>query len=291
VTLTRRSPMRTCGKPYDSRADAVIAASAGTAGDGQLRIVPPQCGCGQYHVRKLAAPAARPRGVAFLRPVRSQGKSAARKGSGLRPVSASRRAENRVRKALARDLYPEDPRCAVPWCPSMADDLHEPLTRARGGSITDKANVVPACRGHNDELTLEPKWGYDLGLLRHSWSPDGEAPAGVLTREAAALLLARDSWCVHCGSTRGLRPWLRQEHGEHQGCACGWVLLCPRCRDLAAAEPLGEAADEGLVISDTAIAPYLVAVLVHLEGDRGGLRLWPQCDGTWAYGPPAGGEQ
>lgn len=63
--------------------------------------------------------------------------------------------------------------CAVPACPRWADDLHERLTRARGGSITDPGNVVPLCRPHHDDLTFKPTselgWAYDLGLLVHSW--------------------------------------------------------------------------------------------------------------------------
>jgi hypothetical protein len=93
--------------------------------------------------------------------------------SGLRPVSARRARENRQRRKMIRALYPERPLCVVPWCFQWADDGHEPLTRARGGSITDPGNVVPVCRRHNEELTLEPSWGYELGLLVHSW----DAPA------------------------------------------------------------------------------------------------------------------
>jgi len=73
----------------------------------------------------------------------------------------------------------EIPRCIVPGCPRLADDLHEPLTRARGGSITDEANCVPMCRGHNDDLAHLPEselgWAYQLGLLVHSWAKDGAA--------------------------------------------------------------------------------------------------------------------
>ncbi len=60
------------------------------------------------------------------------------------------------------------PDCIVPWCARLADDLHEILPRARGGSITDEENCVLVCRFHNEELTLEPDWGYQLGLLKHS---------------------------------------------------------------------------------------------------------------------------
>ena len=93
----------------------------------------------------------------------------------IRPVSDKRRAENRERRAMKERRWPngERPRCARPDCLRLADDLHEVLTRARGGSITDEANTVPLCRQDNDELTLEPAWGYELGLLRHSW--DGAA--------------------------------------------------------------------------------------------------------------------
>ena len=93
-----------------------------------------------------------------------------KRGKRLRVVSAKRARENRERRAMARQRFPEmNPCCIVPWCTRMADDLHEILTRARGGSITDEENTVPVCRQHNEELTLEPAWGYDLGLLKHSW--------------------------------------------------------------------------------------------------------------------------
>lgn len=74
-------------------------------------------------------------------------------------------------------LYPERPQCARPGCPHLADDLHEPLTRARGGSITDPGNQLPLCRRCHDEVTFRPEselgWAYDAGLLVHSW--DGAA--------------------------------------------------------------------------------------------------------------------
>jgi hypothetical protein len=63
--------------------------------------------------------------------------------------------------------------CIVPACPDLADDLHEPLTRARCGSITSDENTVPMCRRHNDDLAQRPEselgWAYALGLLVHSW--------------------------------------------------------------------------------------------------------------------------
>lgn len=84
-------------------------------------------------------------------------------------MSRKRQRENRERRAMARQRFPEmNPRCAVPWCTRPADALHEILSRARGGSITDPENTVPACNICNGDLTLEPDWGYRLGLIKHS---------------------------------------------------------------------------------------------------------------------------
>jgi hypothetical protein len=65
--------------------------------------------------------------------------------------------------------------CGRPECHRRADDLHEPLSRARGGSITDEANVRPLARECHDEITLGPDWAYEAGLLRHSWDAPGGA--------------------------------------------------------------------------------------------------------------------
>lgn len=90
--------------------------------------------------------------------------------TGLRSQSRKRRAANRVRRQVVKAAFGDQPACAVPSCGRWADDVHEPLTRARGGSIVDPANMAPLCRGHHDEITFtEPSWAYDLGLLKHSW--------------------------------------------------------------------------------------------------------------------------
>ena len=115
----------------------------------------------------------------FLRKPPEPGKS--RRNSPLRAVSTGRARENRQRRQMVAQLYPERPRCARPGCPSMADDLHEPLTRARGGSIVDPDNQKPLCRAGHDEITFRPEselqWAYDAGLLRHSWDADGSEAA------------------------------------------------------------------------------------------------------------------
>lgn len=92
----------------------------------------------------------------------------------VRLVSTKRAREIRERRAMLQAKYPSRPLCEVPFCNRWADDAHEPLTRARGGSITDAQNVKAVCRPHHDEITFEePEWAYELGFLIHSWG--GEA--------------------------------------------------------------------------------------------------------------------
>jgi hypothetical protein len=94
----------------------------------------------------------------------------------LRPVSAKRQAENRERRQMLEAKYGTGPVvCEVPWCTRPADDPHEPLTRARGGSITDPENVRAVCRPCHTVITDEqPDWAYEHGFLFHSWD-DREA--------------------------------------------------------------------------------------------------------------------
>lgn len=88
----------------------------------------------------------------------------------LARVSKKRAAENRERRKVVDVLFPETPSCVVPGCPRFADDVHEPLMRSRGGSITDPENMQPLCRPHHDEITdTQPAWAYALGLLHHTW--------------------------------------------------------------------------------------------------------------------------
>lgn len=82
-------------------------------------------------------------------------------------VSARREA---VRSAMVRAGW----RCEAPaygapgvcWGPC---DPHEPLTRARGGSIVDPSNIVIVCRFHHSYLHDNPAWAVSVGLLRSSW--------------------------------------------------------------------------------------------------------------------------
>lgn len=102
---------------------------------------------------------------------------------GLKATSAKRDKENRERQAMVLELWPDrTPRCVVLDCTRLADDVHEPLTRARGGSITDPENAAPICRPHHSELDSEPAWAYEQGLLLHSWDASDVAKAAEKRR-------------------------------------------------------------------------------------------------------------
>lgn len=129
---------------------------------------------------------------------------------GLAPVSKKRQQENVERRRMVDELWPDEkPRCVRPGCRRLADDVHEPLTRGRGGSITDPDNAQPLCRFDHDELTFgEPAWAYELGLLIHSWEKTGLAVLASVRKQ----LLAGDipvediAYCHHC------RAWLPTDH-------------------------------------------------------------------------------
>lgn len=95
---------------------------------------------------------------------------------GLRHRSAKTARRYVTRRALVAELFAHLSVCEVPWCGDRATDPHEPLTRARGGSILDRDNIRLLCRPHHREIhDTEPGWAYDLGFLVHSWEHKEEA--------------------------------------------------------------------------------------------------------------------
>lgn len=72
-------------------------------------------------------------------------------------------------------LYPS--LCQVTYprqCPNVATDLHEALTRARGGDILDVDVIRLVCRYHNWLFSQdEQPWMYEHGFLIHSWDAPG----------------------------------------------------------------------------------------------------------------------
>jgi hypothetical protein len=96
----------------------------------------------------------------------------------LRARSAKRAAIAPKRAALVEQVLAERPVCefptilggvAVRMCHRQSTDVHEPLSRGRGGSILDKRNTLAVCREHHDWIHDHPNKAHELGVLHHSW--------------------------------------------------------------------------------------------------------------------------
>ena len=125
------------------------------------------------------------RGKALERHTPLQGGSPPKRRTPLRPVSIKRQRETRERRRMLEAKYGGTGPvvCEVPWCTNLATDPHEPLTRARGGSITDPDNVRAVCRPCHQVITdRQPAWAYRLGFLVHSWDA-GRAECGGRHRD------------------------------------------------------------------------------------------------------------
>lgn len=88
--------------------------------------------------------------------------------AGLKPRS-KRMARTYVdRRALVAALLSAHPWCQIRWdrdCQGRAVDVHEPLTRARLGSVTDRANCVTTCRHCHDQVHNHPAAARERGWL------------------------------------------------------------------------------------------------------------------------------
>lgn len=102
--------------------------------------------------------------------------AALRRTTYLRPRSAkTARLYRKARIPLVARILAERPYCEVVWdagCTGQAVMVHEPLTRARGGSITDDANTLTCCAHCHAQVHAHPARSHELGFLRHTW----EAP-------------------------------------------------------------------------------------------------------------------
>jgi hypothetical protein len=106
----------------------------------------------------------------------------------LRSMSRKRSKQQRERYRMVRSELNRRPRCeagplirglwdemygwqkaeamwATMGCGGRACDVHEPLTRARGGSITDPTNTVTVCRWCHGWIHQHVEKATQLGLL------------------------------------------------------------------------------------------------------------------------------
>ena len=101
-----------------------------------------------------------------------------RRRTPLRHISPKRAKQQRLRQQMVRDELARRELCEAaavirqaghqPRCHGLAVELHEPLTRARGGSILDPANTVAICRSCHDWIHVNPASATEIGLLRPS---------------------------------------------------------------------------------------------------------------------------
>ena len=73
---------------------------------------------------------------------------------------------HQYRLAAYGQMNAERLRASAYRCGGLAVDLHEPFTRARGGSILDPANTVAVCRACHDWIHDHPEAATSVGLLR-----------------------------------------------------------------------------------------------------------------------------
>ena len=103
------------------------------------------------------------------------------KRSAINPVSKRRAVKLRERKTLIAAMEENGPVLCQFWSHfgdgrdpvHRADDLHEILSRARGGSITDPANTIPLCREHQIWTTEHPLEATAMGLVAAPEARDG----------------------------------------------------------------------------------------------------------------------
>lgn len=91
----------------------------------------------------------------------------------IKPRSAKRDADMVERRKLVGRLLAEYPRCQgrILCAGAPAQDVHERLTRARGGNILDprQAHMVTLCRPCHDWVTTHPADATRLRMMFSAW--------------------------------------------------------------------------------------------------------------------------
>lgn len=102
------------------------------------------------------------------------------------PISEKRRAILAERQSLRERILGGHRPCAalIPGiCTFRATEVHEILTRARGGSIVDDDNCLGLCRGCHAYITEHPAWADENGFTVHSWASSADLEEARRRRE------------------------------------------------------------------------------------------------------------
>jgi len=108
----------------------------------------------------------------------------------INPVSKKRASVNVARRIFVRQILEERMNCEaqIPGtCSNWATDVHEIMTRARGGSILDEDNVLALCRPCHSFITTEPAFSQEHGFTVHSWATSADLIAASRAREVYRL--------------------------------------------------------------------------------------------------------
>lgn len=98
--------------------------------------------------------------------------------SRVNPISLKRLAELEGRKTTREIVLSRTDLCEAGIagvCSRIPSDVHEILTRARGGSITDPNNCLALCRPCHSYVTTHPLWASNTGFVLHSWDDETAA--------------------------------------------------------------------------------------------------------------------
>ena len=112
----------------------------------------------------------------------------------MKPRSAKREAELPDRRQLVADVLHRRPYCEmrVVCDGAYSQDVHEVLTRGRGGDYLDAANVLAVCRACHDWQEAHPAESLCRGFVVPSWAfTVVDDPMGV----AAALRAGTGGTC------------------------------------------------------------------------------------------------
>jgi len=106
------------------------------------------------------------------------------KRSRINPVSKKRQTLNIARRAFVKRILDERMVCEarILGCTFAPTDVHEIMTRARGGSIIDDDNVLALCRSCHNFITTEPEWALETGFVVHSWATPADLRAAYRAR-------------------------------------------------------------------------------------------------------------